>query len=298
MPLRLLDNVLLDEKPTEVLSVAPRELTCFVLPGYGIRGIRTALCCLRYTRDAQGGFLNGTPTTLFFTSIGALRLQKPLQIEVGGQFTLGKDEDLIEAPQSFHLTSAWQPRPSARYNAEDITAASEIARRLLDVRCQVSNRGSRLESALVYFSQVTTGLVGSLQLAYVGLWASLEALFVPQGDGKAKTIAARIARFLQSFDFTVDLESWIESEYARRRNSFAHGQHRVSPWAPGTDPAPQAFGRLHEIARLCLLGFLCMDEARLQTLQRSKRGDLQCALSGLQSASGRFLEGQVAWLDG
>ena len=140
-------------------------------------------------------------------------------------------------------------------------------------------------------------VVQSLQLASIGLWASLEALLRPDND-LAKTLAKRVSTFLSGFDFSVDLEEWIKSEYNRRRNAYAHGQHIAQPWSPDTDPAPEAFGKLHEITRLCLLGFLSMDTQELLKLQNSKKGDLTRLLNGLPPASGRFLDGQRAWLGG
>jgi len=153
-----------------------------------------------------------------------------------------------------------------------------------------------LQGAIVYFSQVTTGLIQSLQLAYVALWSAVEALFVPKRN-KADRLAARISTFLSDIDFSVDIEEWIRSEYARRRGKYAHGHHRVSPWNLTTDSAPQAFGRLHEITRLCILGFLGMDESKWHTLRLARKGDLQREIDRLGKSAGRFLADQHAWLE-
>jgi hypothetical protein len=274
---------------------APRELVSFILPGYDLPGMGMVNCCLRFANHVNGHSSTQTASTLFFLSISALRLQKPLPIMIAGQFRLGEDNDLNEDPRLFRLTSAWQPKPTERYQAEDVTAASEIATRLYETREQKNIRGPNLEGAVVYFSQVTMGLVQSLQLASLGLWSSLEALFLPDGD-KAKTLAKRISTFLSRFDFSIDLEEWVQSEYTRRRSAYAHGQHFAPPWKADTDPAPKAFGRLHEIARLCLLGFLGMNKQELLGLQNSKKGDVKRRLNDLPAASGPFLNGQGAWL--
>ena len=299
LPIHLLGSVYLDETPDAVLQKAPKQLANFVLPGYGLAS--RANCCLHWIKGGCNDTQMRAPSDLFFVSIHALRLRKPLPIQVAGQFRLGVDQDLIEDAHLFHLTSSWQPKRSALYDPQDIAIASEIAsgiaKHLIDVENPTGAGRFDIESAVVYFSQITTGLVSCLQLAYVGLWSALEALFVPKGDGKAKTLATRVSRFLPNFDFSVELKGWIESEYAQRRNRFAHGQHRVSPWTAGTDSGPQAFGRLHEITRLCLLGFLSMDEGQIAQLQSNRRGPLQCALNNLQPASGHFLEDQVPWLE-
>jgi hypothetical protein len=292
LPIELLPNVFFDDTPQDVLLSAPRELVSFILPTYGLPGAGIVNGCLHYT----GRGTNQLPArSLFSMSIIALRLRKPLPIIRAGQFTFGKGDDPIQDPRLLHLTSAWQPKQAA-YEAKDVLAASAIAGRLMEILAQTNVHRPNLAGAVTYFSQVTTGLVQSLQLASLGLWASLEALFLPHNDGET-TLARRVSTYLSGFDFSVDLEEWVKSEYRRRRNAYAHGLHVVQPWKPDTDPPPRAFGILHEIVRLCILGFLGMDKQVLLGLQNSRKADLKRCLDGLSPASCRFLDDQVAWLD-
>lgn len=296
LPIEILPTLYFAQTPQGLLHDAPRELAAFVLPGYGLPGMGIVNCCLRRTNQQRATVSSPTTASFFFTFLSALRLLKPLPIIVGGMFRFRGDEDPIADPASYNLQSAWQPKADARYDAADVSIASDITKRTLEIRAQQNKAGPNLEGAIVYFSQVSVGLVQSLQLAYLGLWIALEALFVPPGNGKADRLAARISAFLSGIDLSVDIKDWVKSEYARRRSKFAHGHHSISPWSPATDSAPQAFGRLHEVVRLCLLGFPGMDESDWNLLHVARRTNLQRALDALGNAKSDLITNQVAWL--
>ncbi|MDP3919617.1 MAG: hypothetical protein Q8R76_02265, partial [Candidatus Omnitrophota bacterium] len=58
----------------------------------------------------------------------------------------------------------------------------------------------------------------------------------------------------------------------------------------------EAFVRLHEITRLCLLGFLALDDQILKQLSEDSGNSLQRAVSNLSAAKGQYLEGQEMWI--
>lgn len=292
LPLAIGPNVYIDSTPLGVLAAAdPPSLADYILPGYHLPGLGLTNCCLRSpTAEVRPPGLG--PTDLFFLSITALRLRAPVAIEIAGQFELGRQDELIKNPILFQLKSPWQPDRDARYSGEDVNVAAEIARRLI----QVAERNpSRLTSAIVLFSQVTCGLSQSLQMSYLALFATLEALFIPQGD-RAATLACRIARFLSPFEFPVPLHDWLRKEYVYGRNNLAHGVQDVVPWTRTRESKAEAFGRLHEVTRLSILSFVSLSNDKLESLfLRNKRKQLQKELDSLGPVTGRFLEGQRMW---
>ena len=130
------------------------------------------------------------------------------------------------------------------------------------------------------------------------MWAALEALFKPNGN-KAKTIARRITAYLSEFlEDDEDMEQWLTSEYIRRRSEFSHGSHIAPPNLQKVRRGKDAFPKLHEVTRLCLLGFLSLETCkRRQIFQRSGRY-LQRELDGLGSAKGKYLSQQRMYLAG
>ncbi|TAJ29923.1 MAG: hypothetical protein EPO64_03465 [Nitrospirae bacterium] len=171
--------------------------------------------------------------------------------------------------------------------------AHEIAGRLLHV---AQNSYRRLNSAVVLFAQVTCGHSKSLQMAYLALFAALDSLFVPQGN-KAKTLSRRATNFLSHLTFPGSLNDWLQREYATGRNDLAHGVQDVVPWTRTRHSRAEAFGRLHEITRLCILGFISLDNSGLALHSASTGQHLQHFLDALDPASGGFIDGQRFWCD-
>jgi hypothetical protein len=294
LPLTLGPNVYLAATPQALLDAAEPALTDFVLPGYHLREGLTN-CCLRYTADSNLlTELEFEPKNFFFNSIVALRLYAPIGIEIGGQFTFKPkpEGEIIENMELFQLFSPWQPIDNVRYSGKGILLASEIATHLIQPE---KNNCKRLMSALVLFSQVTCGLSRSWQLSYLGLFSALEALFAPKGK-KATILAKRIANFLNKFDSDSSLEQWLYNEYIYGRSQLVHGIQDIKPDTKISSSKIKSFGKLHEISRLCILGFLTMDNNKLVNLSEKKGADLQRELDSLDAASGRFLQGQYMWL--
>lgn len=284
----LLSNVYLDNTPQGFLASVNPSLACFVLPGYHLPGIGLVNCCLRYSSDIRkdNAF---DPTYLFFSSITALRLQSPNSLRVAGKFKVNQSGDDMDAVALFQLDSTWNPSHTSRYSADDVKSASQLLRVLIQ---KPALGYKRLTTAIIYFSQITCGFSKSYQLAYLGLFACLESLFIPEGSYKGKTLGRRISSFLRGFSFPFCISSWIEDEYRTCRNKYAHGVLDINPTTKLRNSRAIAFGRLHEITRLCLLGFFSIDSSILQTLDACGKGTLQKKLDRLPEASGKYLANQ------
>lgn len=295
LPIDIFPNVSLASTPTDLLDAIPAAEADYLVPGYHA-GKVPSIRCLRYDAT-RNEYPDLTSSDLFFTSISALRLKKPLGISIAGQFEVGKVSGEVKNERLFLQTSQWQPNGALRYSADDIYVASHIAGDLIQVSERESQRDhKRITSAIIYFSQVTCGSVKSLQLSYLGLWAALEALFVPETKGsKANKLACRISNFLSQFEDRAKISRWIEKEY-KERNKLAHGVQDILPWQGTRDSRVQAFGKLHEIARLCILGFLSLNKFQQVMLSVEKEDLLGRKLNALKPASGKYLKGQSMFL--
>lgn len=295
LPLTIAPNVYLDSTPHAILASAdPHALADFVLPGYNLPGMGVPNCCMRVSPIQEGQRYEAND--ILFLSVLSLRLQAPIVINIAGRFELGPAGDLLQNPGLFNLTTSWQPKCNRRYSGKDICAASEIAAQI----CQVDQlvKPIRLMSAIALFSQVSCGLVQSLQLACLGLFSALEALFVPkpQKGNRADCLGRRVASFLFNFDPNQSLERWVTAEYIHVRSQIAHGIHDLKPFRPTLEERQSVFGQLHEITRLCILGFLSLDCSDLERLSRVSGNALQSKLDVLGCAEERFLKDQHMWL--
>ena len=291
LPLVVGPGVFLDNTPHDVLQASdPAALTDYVLPGYNLPGHGTPNCCLRCL-DLETRRLGREATDLFFIALTALRFHAPLGIEVAGQFELGDQNNQIAKPTLYEICSPWQPDANARYSSADLAVVADIAARWM----HIGQTGfTRLISAGVLFAQVSCGHSKSLQIAYLALFAALDALFVPQGN-KARTLARRVGNFLSSFTFPVSLNDWLKREYEQGRNNLAHGVQDVVPWTRTRNHRVEAFGRLHEITRLSLLGFFSLDDQKLGVLSPQSGTKLQTELDNLGRATGRYVDSQRFW---
>ena len=263
LPLNLSSDVYLDNTPQGFLDSVESALADFVLPGYHLPGMGLKHCSLRYSCD-NNNKNRFDPTYLFFSSISALRLQSPTNLSIAGKFKIDHSGNEMDDIKLFQLDSPWSPSDyTLIYSIDDIWSASKLSNILIQ---EPSIGYKRLTTATIYFSQVTCGFSKSYQLAYLGLFACLEALFVPEGSYKGKTLGRRISTFLNRFNFPFDISSWVEDEYRTGRNKYAHGVLDINPNTKIRDSRIIAFGRLHEIARLCLLGFFSLDSSILHKL--------------------------------
>ena len=191
-------------------------------------------------------------------------------------------------PSLYEMCSSWQPDQGKRFSSSDIRVSAGIARRITQI-----SRGwyKPVVTAIVFFSQVTLGFSRSFQLSYLGLFAALEALFVPEGSGKGKILGRRVSRFLKQFSFPENLEDWMKKEYSFGRNQLAHGVHDASLETKMRASRSLAFGRLHEITRLCILGFISIKNGELLNLSSMTGKALQAKLrSAFPLPQGGFSE--------
>ena len=290
LPLHLGPGICLDKTPQEWLDSAEKGLADFLLPGYSLTGMGLNNCCLRcYSSPTPDQKL--MPENLIFLSLLCLRLHMPLEIRIGGQFRLCDDEVRILEPTLYELTTPWGIEGSMRYTSVEIEKSSKILERMIELdRLNLS----RLTTGLIFFSQVTLGQSKSFQLSYLGLFAALEALFVPSGK-KAVSLSKRVSKFLNIFNFPESKAKWIKEEYIKGRSSLAHGIHDATFGTKLRPERYQAFGRLHEITRLSLLGFLSMDSEELKKWSMGSGNNLQKILDCLAPASGDFLKQQKCW---
>jgi hypothetical protein len=307
LPIKILDDLYFDDTPVELLDSRSLysegddvnrllEHACLVnivLPYHNLPGTGVNHCCLRRETLRTSQYHDLPASSLFAHFITALRLQKPCAIVGGGQFEVGSDDEPIKKPAPWSRTTVHNPGDAGRYSKADIEVSSNITKDLLEIR--QSNNESHIESALIYFSQVTQGFSVSLQLSYLGLWAALEALFQPTGTNKAETIARRITAYLSGFLANdEDMKSWLKTEYRKRRSEFIHGSHIAPPDLQNVRKGKVAFRKLHEVTRLCLLGFLSMEKSeRRQVFQ--KKG-MQKKLDSLACAEGKYLNKQRMYL--
>jgi hypothetical protein len=303
LPLSLGPSVFLNSTPQQILDEAnPSALADFVLPGYNLPGTGLVQCCLRKPVSATTP-LGITSSTAIFWSIAALRLVAPLGIEIAGQFEVSTNSDKILSPTLYNLRSSWQP-PCDRYPSYTgslVATANRVVYRLLEIRDQ-----KRLFTAFTFFTQVTIGMVSSQQMAVMGLFAALESLFVPKGN-HARMLAIRAAKFLASFQFPEDILEWLEHEYIQGRSKLIHGVPDMQPSGKqpkqvsqqnertGNTTRPVAFGRLHELVRLSILGFLSLPSQTIIEHSAKNGTHLQAVLENLGPAQGQFVSDQAAW---
>ena len=292
LPIPLGPGIYLDDTPQDILaSVDPPALADYVLPGYNLPGMGITNCCIR----ASGSYcdtISPKPKDLLFLAILGLRLQAPISIEVAGKFELGPEDDPIKKPESFGMLSSWHPYHGKEYTTEDIKNAEKIVNIIIQLE---KLNEKRLVSAIILFSHSSCGFSKSLQLAYLGLFSAIEALFMPKGN-KAKSLAKRVSSYLSSFDGDGTLESWLQSQYIHERSQIAHGIQNVNPWIKIRKSKHDNYGRLHEVVRLCLLGFLSLHFSEIINLAAKKGNNLQKELDKLPPAKGIFIEGQSMWL--
>ncbi|MCJ7600977.1 MAG: hypothetical protein MUO63_05660 [Desulfobulbaceae bacterium] len=283
LPISVGPGVCVDMTPQVLLSSAEKGLSDYVLPGYSFSGTGINNCCLRcYSIFKLTESL--TTENLLFLALLSMRLHNPLAIEIAGQFQVGDDDNPISDPKLYELSVPWAI--SGSYKPSDFMAAEKIVERLIEADKQGF---SRLATALLFFSHVTLGQVSSYQLATLGLFTSLEALFVPNGI-KANTISERIASFLANFEFPRGkIDEWVKNEYINARHKLAHGIHDATFGTKTRSDKQQKFGLLHEICRLSLLGFLSLDDAVVKKISEVNGPELQRTLKSLSPVAGSIL---------
>jgi len=283
LPISVGPGVCADMTPQVLLSSAEKGLSDYVLPGYSISETGINNCCLRcYSIFKLTESLS--TENLLFLALLSMRLHNPFAIQIAGQFRVGTDDNLISDPKLYELSAPWAI--SGFYKPSDLMAVEKIVERLIEADKQGFRR---LVNALLLFSHVTLGQVASYQLATLGLFTSLEALFVPNRT-KANTISERIASFLSNFEFPIgNIGEWIKIEYINLRHKLAHGIHDATFGMKPRSEKHHKFGMLHEICRLSLLGFLSLDDAVVKNISEVNGKELQRTLESLSPVTGSTL---------
>ena len=106
-------------------TVQPACLACFVLPGYRLANSFPHACLHSPVSEPRlDGF---SARQCFFIALPALRLQKPVPLEIAGAFEIGPEAQIL-APAVFNLRSSWPVGSSTlRFTAQDVHQSSEIA---------------------------------------------------------------------------------------------------------------------------------------------------------------------------
>jgi hypothetical protein len=236
----------------------------------------------------------------------ALRLARPIHFRTTASLAVENE--------SIAGTGISQSTLEARINstaAAPLTAAIVAQARRINLRIKTL-RGidlERVRSALILFSHVTTGRVMSWQLCALGLFGCLECVLPQPAPGQStrlntpgETYGARLARrvntFLQPIRRPARFQASLADAYKSVRNPLAHGFHDASFGGRGVNALrARLLLRLHETARLTLLGFLGFSNAQLRTLLPldAARISIQNGIDRVGQAPLLFLAGQRFW---
>ena len=122
----------------------------------------------------------------------------------------------------------------------------------------------------------------------------MEALFAPGKGNYGALLGSRVGKYLAKFDIDGSLGKWLRDQYIKERHPLSHGFWQFSPDTNHARERNVTFGKIHEIVRLCLLGFLSLDDESLSFMSLSGK-KLQYVLDNLSPANGTFLSGQHMW---
>ncbi len=206
----------------------------------------------------------------------ALRLVKPLPINVSGAFTyLNKNQfdenSLLLLWRQTLINSGFPYKTGLKdeYNNNDFNRAKHLYNRILDLK-KHPRQYRRLLWAIIWFKEVTLGVSNSYSMLYQGLFSSLEAFF--GSPSKAKILKNRVSTFLTKIygnHRAKVLGEFIYNEYKNKRNKVSHGNPLFhSTNVKLSSPLPlkkyKELLKLHEITRITLLGFLGWNEIQLK----------------------------------
>ncbi|TET36750.1 hypothetical protein E3J61_00310 [Candidatus Dependentiae bacterium] len=235
---------------------------------------------------------------VFSDFILALRLVKPLPIHVSGAFTYqGKnrfDNPVLWWRQTIINTGF--PRKTGRidqYNEDDFKKARNIYGRIQELK-KHPRKYRRLLWAIIWFQEVTLGVSTSYSMLYQDLFVSLEGFF--GSPGKATKLGQRVSGFLAGIYSPAKAErlgEFIYDQYEKKRNNISHGNPAFNA-SIGRGSLSLAKYRellkIHEIARVTLLGFLGWNEGWLKEhslveFGPSKRGEFDNFFSDKKASS-------------
>ncbi len=196
-----------------------------------------------------------------FEFLAALRLWKPLRMQIDGSYEVDDDGESIGVnlrmyrqvtPEVPQLVAA-VPEAARRCSTRDLRVGRALAAR---IRSLNDSQDLRLLNAWTGFAQATLGTIGSAQMTTVALFGVLDTLLTP-GSANSASLGRRADRTLSERLLRFRTEEWIRAHYERLRDSYAHGNmlaHARGERLHGE--AARAIPIIHELARLCLLRWL------------------------------------------
>jgi len=274
LPIVLSDKVELSETPFELLDSLEEGQAGFLLPGYHLPG-GVNHCCLRIPRMREWRTF-GLARDAFFESLTLLRLVSPVPYRVEGQFSVDDDCRVSGTFALYHVTAPSVSHPALRLSSCQVAACLRL-QPIVNHWRELSL--ARITTALTYFGQVSNGLVWSRQMATMGLFAALEALFDPEGNGdKADLLARRVASYLEDVPTTCQVDAsalhrFTTKAYRQVRSKEIHGGVASLIGEASTDPAAEravVFCNLHEMVRLSLIKTAACPQDEILATYRSK----------------------------
>lgn len=273
LPFKIAPNISLALRPHEIFNKSNipttidekeyNSLIDYIAPGYNLNLSYENFCFYSPIDNLISN--NHTVDQLYFVTLSCLRIIKPYKINIAGSFSLGDEDSPIDNPKLYWLETPWSPEEKGPeitnvYTFKILEICYELVKKIL---CINDKNCSNFISAFILFSQVTHGATQSYQMAFITLYSALEALFRPDGT-KSKTLGRRVSKFLKNIDSKIDIEQFISNNYYRDRN-IVHGiQDITSIFSRLSDKKKNNFSILHEITRLCILGFLDMEFPTLE----------------------------------
>jgi hypothetical protein len=259
----------------------------YVLPLLNIRiGVPSA--CIRISSKYQ------KQEELFGDIILALRLLRPLTIEISGAFHYQK-EDHCANPSLYTLITMINIENFHGHNACDLCYTADdfksVARLLKKFRGH-KKKFKRLKLALNSFGQVTIGASRTYSMMYQELFACLGALFGSEHE------ADRLQTRVDNFFGRNDLGQWVGLNYQKKRNFIVHGNPLF--WRSQKYDSSRVnlkrqidLFNLHEIVRWSLLGFLGKTYGELERYNEKSLNKLQNEVLPNIKASKVFLQNQT-----
>jgi hypothetical protein len=310
LPLNIMEGVDLIKRPEEDDLYSVSDVIrpyCYALPALSVN-MPVPHVCIRISSKYSN------QDEIFWDLILALRLLKPLHIGVSGSFIYSA-VDKCANPALYNLFSVLNAediykisrpeathRPSYQYMSADFKIVAQLLKKIRSLRCKPS-KNKRLLNALHSFGSITRGQGTTYSIIFDELFKVLGSLF-------ASAKSARLGYSVDEFFMDVQLRKktwgkWVTLQYTNKRNKVSHGNpmylmsgNKFS-FLIGKTQYYDLF-KLHEIARLSLLGFLGLSNKQLDGHSQKTVADqenLEKSKNFLKQlkTSPEFLKNQTMW---
>ena len=302
-PMQIAPGVLLESCPTEIFHKSILEnndvsfsFDCCV-PGYYSQIFYDAFC-LR-TPVGLNNNKKVNPLSLLFITVVCLRLVKPLYIKIAGSFKYHNHDDPINEPVIYWNETPWPNKDTycrddeQLYYHEDLEICYNLVKRVLEIDAL---KFERFIGAFVLFAQVSRGATSSYQMAYLALFAILETLFNPGSSKIASILSKRIDAFLNTIKKDFSIAELINDQYISERN-IIHGKQSLSSINQKLSKEKyEIFGKMYEICRLSLLGFISMSDKQLEIYATDSNSRNNNRYNNMKPADGEFMLNQKFWI--